>query len=374
MELNYIPASGTWSETAGVLTSNFEKVNVEVEKLKVSTIRFKGYFPILDLLTDNVPTPKVGDVAWVGTPFPGVIYDVLEAGTWHATTDVPQIELDESTFMKRSVWQNVSLSYLDTMVTESLNEVWMSPGVTVNNESKFSLLVSRPEGLLVIQTQITSSYKICSRSSIDDGLNWTPWKIIADDQALKADLVNGKVPESQLPAGSGVADGSIVPGKIASQIIEQSPDWLEIFSKEGHWVFKDDYQGINRPDGLPVPTNPQILTYDVISFGISEISRPVAMVIGMDLKVYFLMRYPYNMDPYYIIRLIQLDKYTLNVDFTIVEPFVYNVPQPMKFILLDYENDEPSLSIALNTDLARYDKLTITPTALGLVTLTGILL
>jgi hypothetical protein len=64
----------------------------------------------------------------------------------------------------------------------------------------------------------------------------------------------------------------------------------------------------------------------------------------------------------------------LDIDFLIVEPFVYNVPVAMKFTSQTSEGTAATLSIALNTNMARYDKLTVTPTEIGLITLTGILL
>lgn len=69
-----------------------------------------------------------------------------------------------------------------------------------------------------------------------------------------------------------------------------------------------------------------------------------------------------------------INAYVLNIDFAVVEAFIFNVPAAMKFTSITSEGTAPTLSIALNTDMARYDKLTITPTALGLVTLTGTLL
>jgi hypothetical protein len=62
----------------------------------------------------------------------------------------------------------------------------------------------------------------------------------------------------------------------------------------------------------------------------------------------------------------------LCVDFLDTTEFVYNVPAPMKFTAMTYEDEAPSLDIPLDTALAKYDKLTITPSTAGLVILTGV--
>jgi hypothetical protein len=65
---------------------------------------------------------------------------------------------------------------------------------------------------------------------------------------------------------------------------------------------------------------------------------------------------------------------TVNIDFTDLNPFVYNCPVAMKFTQQVSEGTDATLSIALNTNLAQYDKLTITPTQIGLITLKGVAL
>jgi len=51
--------------------------------------------------------------------------------------------------------------------------------------------------------------------------------------------------------------------------------------------------------------------------------------------------------------------------------FIYNVPYNMKFTSMVCEGTNPTLSVALNTILSRYSKLTITATATGLVSIYG---
>jgi len=64
----------------------------------------------------------------------------------------------------------------------------------------------------------------------------------------------------------------------------------------------------------------------------------------------------------------------ININFLDLTPFVYNVPKAMVLTAQAHESTIATLSIALNTNMARYDKLTITPAVIGLITLTGTLL
>lgn len=64
----------------------------------------------------------------------------------------------------------------------------------------------------------------------------------------------------------------------------------------------------------------------------------------------------------------------LNVDFLDLTEFVYNVPQAMRFDTQVSEGTDAALSISLGTTMAMFDKLTITPTQVGLIKLIGVLL
>ncbi len=63
----------------------------------------------------------------------------------------------------------------------------------------------------------------------------------------------------------------------------------------------------------------------------------------------------------------------LHLDFAEAgDEFVYNVPYNMKFTSMVSEGTDATLDVALNTVMARYDRLTITATASGLVSLYGV--
>lgn len=62
----------------------------------------------------------------------------------------------------------------------------------------------------------------------------------------------------------------------------------------------------------------------------------------------------------------------LHLDFEEAgDEFIYNVPYDMKFTSQSSENGDATLDIALNTDMPRFTKLTLTATAAGLVSLYG---
>ena len=58
-------------------------------KVKEGVNKHKGFFNTLAGLKDAYPIPIVGDDAWVGSTYPGVVYDCITRGVWHATTNVP---------------------------------------------------------------------------------------------------------------------------------------------------------------------------------------------------------------------------------------------------------------------------------------------
>lgn len=91
MELNTISNTGTWGNSANRLNENFSKVNTEVEKLKNATTKNKGYFTTEEALRAAYPTPTDGMYAWVGTPYPGTVYE-SKGGAWADTEQVPDTE------------------------------------------------------------------------------------------------------------------------------------------------------------------------------------------------------------------------------------------------------------------------------------------
>lgn len=105
----------------------------------------------------------------------------------------------------------------------------------------------------------------------------------------KASLVNGKVPLTQLPGGLGVADESVLPGKISSTMIQQDPDWEDLFLSEGNRIFFDDNHGINRPDGLSEPIDQETIEYNCQSFS-NKNGKMSVWVIRVDTDEIYLLQ------------------------------------------------------------------------------------
>lgn len=85
MELNTVIKTGTWSDAADQINSNFNKTSIEVEKIKLSSTRNKGLFSTLENLKAAIPSPIVGDWAIVGNTVPGPVYQCKTKGVWSNT-------------------------------------------------------------------------------------------------------------------------------------------------------------------------------------------------------------------------------------------------------------------------------------------------
>ena len=84
MELNTIPNAGTWDKTSDRLNQNFTKIGTEIEKIKNSTSKNKGYYDTSDDLKENVKTGTIGDKAYVGLSYPYQIWK-WDGTTWYDT-------------------------------------------------------------------------------------------------------------------------------------------------------------------------------------------------------------------------------------------------------------------------------------------------
>lgn len=99
MELNNIKQISTWGEAATDLNTNFDKVSIEVEKLKHATVRLKGYFPTSQELIEANPTAMAGSIAYVGTTYPFVIWR-WNSSEWENTNiqgGEPNVDLNNYT-------------------------------------------------------------------------------------------------------------------------------------------------------------------------------------------------------------------------------------------------------------------------------------
>ena len=112
----------------------FQNMDVEVEKLKNSTTRFKGYFTNETNLKNKFPSPKRGDIAFVGEPYPGNVYDVLTDGSWHNTTKAPETgSVDLQDYVTKDDFE-ASQKEQDDKLTELENKITIIGDYTPTEE------------------------------------------------------------------------------------------------------------------------------------------------------------------------------------------------------------------------------------------------
>lgn len=86
------PKTGKWGDAAAIIDFNNTKISIELLKLKNATSKNFGFFESEALLIATYPTPSIGDIAFCGAEYPGIIYDCVVAGTWHST-DIAAVDL-----------------------------------------------------------------------------------------------------------------------------------------------------------------------------------------------------------------------------------------------------------------------------------------
>lgn len=84
------PFSERWHATNAGAIANYiiDKIN-QLTDGRLLDNRFKGYFLTETSLKESYPNPLYGDSAWVGEPFPGVVYTV-ENGEWKTSGKAPE--------------------------------------------------------------------------------------------------------------------------------------------------------------------------------------------------------------------------------------------------------------------------------------------
>ena len=99
MELNEIKKTASWGKVATSINENFQKTSMEIESLKSSLKYFKGYFTSESSLKAKIPLPRVGDYAYAGNPYPGIVYACDVSGIWYSTgkspADTPGVDLND---------------------------------------------------------------------------------------------------------------------------------------------------------------------------------------------------------------------------------------------------------------------------------------
>ena len=102
MDLTTIKQDTNWSDAADASNNNFLKIKLEVEKISLATNKHKGFFYTLAGLKGAYPSPIIGDNAWVGSVYPGVIHISQVRGIWKATTQIPDVPIVDLTDLSKS--------------------------------------------------------------------------------------------------------------------------------------------------------------------------------------------------------------------------------------------------------------------------------
>lgn len=125
MDLNEIKKQGNWNNISSDINSNFNKVNVAVTSLMEANIKFKGYYILLEDLLLKHPNSINGDTAWVGSPYPGTVYNYSD-NSWIDTRVVPEmgtVNLDN--YVEKKVFNQTVTGLEQSISTESISRANM---------------------------------------------------------------------------------------------------------------------------------------------------------------------------------------------------------------------------------------------------------
>lgn len=78
-----------WGEAVDSITYNFAEIQNRIIINEQLNPNFKGYFSSIDILQKTITSPSVGNYAWAGTPYPGVVVQCNTKGVWSQTSKAP---------------------------------------------------------------------------------------------------------------------------------------------------------------------------------------------------------------------------------------------------------------------------------------------
>lgn len=245
--LSEIKKDSNWGDTASTLNSNFQNINVDLEKVKSSTTKFKGYFTTETALKNAYPSPKVGETAWVGEPYPGTVYDVQTDGTWHNTETAPDTDSVDLTDYARKE----ELTELQEKIGEGGNTI-----LTWNEDNKNTRLqvVSelRKKGLIV--TYVNNNGYIINEQYASENIDEESWGLnenwtsgisnIEDEENNRDLLINGSLEYIQgVYLKSNGELGKFSTGKVCPAFIVKEDDEITYSGKHTGasipWIFWD---------------------------------------------------------------------------------------------------------------------------------------
>lgn len=163
MELNKILSDSRWGDMAALINTNFEKIKLELMKLRFASILTfcKGYFSTEARFLAKFPTGKTGEYAFVGTPWPGTVYEWIDTA-WVNTGVAPQ--LGESIFVEL-LKQHIDNT---TIYWDEANEVIKSAGGGSSNYTIEINIAANGK-----KATVTATGDVVSILPSDDGASYT---------------------------------------------------------------------------------------------------------------------------------------------------------------------------------------------------------
>lgn len=118
----------TGQNTATRIGSHFLDIINKIEETNNNTgdSHHKGYFETIDELKQQYPTPSEGDTAWVGTPYPGNVYNVVN-GEWK-DTGVPASEGGTSDY--NTLKNKPSINNVEIKGNKSLSDLGIQQAIS----------------------------------------------------------------------------------------------------------------------------------------------------------------------------------------------------------------------------------------------------
>lgn len=141
--ISQIKVDSDWGTEAARINQNFQNMNTDLEKVKSATTKFRGYFTSEAGLKQKYTSPKVGDTAWVGEPYPGTVYDVVTDGTWHNTGKAPDTDsVDLTDYAKKAEFDELEgkTSLLQNDTDKNTSEISETKAKVEENSSSIASL------------------------------------------------------------------------------------------------------------------------------------------------------------------------------------------------------------------------------------------
>ncbi|MBK5721381.1 right-handed parallel beta-helix repeat-containing protein [Dysgonomonas sp. Marseille-P4677] len=178
MDLIPIKTRSDWGTEAASINENFKRLDAAKDK-------HKGYFSSPHLLEQDYPNPEVGFTAYVGTPYPGVIYKCDVVGIWKATTqvpDVPTINLNDYAKTETSLGSVIRTG-------ELAQETGQDVALAVSQKAWTNDSLSKDKNTLNV-SQLNDRYDYLTKQEARDSV---PTNFRALGQSVSYRLSNGEV-------------------------------------------------------------------------------------------------------------------------------------------------------------------------------------